>query len=320
MPRRVICVAFDGVQTLDLTGPAEVFAAAGRARGEPVYEVVVASVGAKTCTSSSGMRIETRDLRKVRPGADDIVIVSGGEDAPIRAAIADAELRAWLQRASTKARITASVCSGAFVLAAAGLLDGRRAATHWSACEQLARFFPSVDVDSNAIFVREGRVWTSAGVTTGIDMALAMVEDDLGRDLANDIAARLVLYARRPGFQSQFSDVLVAQAASAEDGLAAALQWARTHLGRADVDSLAHRAGLSVRTLHRRCLDVHGTTPARLLDRLRVEHARALLESRTLSAKELASLSGFGTPARMNRAFTRELGMPPRTYSALHGA
>ena len=319
MPRRVIAVVFDGVQTLDLTGPTEVFACAGRVEGAPVYEVVVASIGGGVCTTSSGMRFETRDLGKVRPSSDDIVIVSGGEDAPIRAAIADVELRACLRRAITKARITASVCSGAFVLAAAGLLDGRRAATHWSACEQLARFFPNVEVDANAIFVREGTVWTSAGVTTGIDMALAMVEDDLGRDVANAIAAQLVLYARRPGFQSQFSDVLVAQT-SDDDKLGPALRWARTHLDRADVESLARRAGLSVRTLHRRCLDVHGTTPARLLDRLRVEHARTLLESRSLSAKELAAKSGFGTPARMNRAFTRELGIPPRTYGALHKA
>lgn len=317
MAPRVVCVVFDGVQTLDLTGPAEVFACVGRALGGVAYDVVVASVGGVTCTTSSGMRIATSDLSAVRPRRDDIVIVSGGEEEPIRDAIRDAALLGWLRRASRVTRIVASVCSGAFVLAAAGLLDGRRAATHWSACDRFAAAFPRVSVDATAIFVRDGTVWTSAGVTTGIDMAIAMVEEDHGREIANDVAARLVLYVRRPGYQSQFSDVLVAQT-SADDRLGEAVHWARSHLERADVESLARKAGLSVRTLHRRCVDTHGTTPARLLDRLRVEHARSLLESRALSAKELAREAGFGTPARMNRAFERELGMRPRTYEALH--
>lgn len=315
--RRIVCVAFEGVQTLDLTGPAEVFACAGRVIGEPVYEVVVTSIGGETCTSSAGMRIGTRDLQRVIPKRDDIVIVAGGEDGPVRAAVADERLLAWIRRASRKVRILGSVCSGAFVLAAAGLLEGRRAATHWSACDRLARAYPRVDVDPNAIFVRDGKVWTSAGVTTGIDMALAIVEEDLGREVANAIAAQLVLYVRRPGFQSQFSEALVAQT-SKDDGLGAAIGWARGHLAEADVDSFARKAGVSVRTLHRRCLDTLGTTPARLLDRLRVEHARALLEDRGLSAKELAVAAGFGTTARMNRAFVRELGMTPRTYGAIH--
>ena len=154
----------------------------------------------------------------------------------------------------------ASVCSGAFILAAAGVLDGKRAATHWMGCDQLARLFPSVTVDANAIFVVDGNLWTSAGVTTGIDMALAMVEQDHGRALADRVAARLVLYVRRPGFQSQFSDAQVAQSDGSEP-LGPAITWARRHLAEADVETLARRAGLSVRTLHRRCLETLNTTP-----------------------------------------------------------
>jgi transcriptional regulator GlxA family with amidase domain len=210
-----------------------------------------------------------------------------------------------------------SVCSGAFLLAAAGILDGKRATTHWSAVARLARLFPAIEVDGNAIFVRDGSVWTSAGVTTGIDMALAIVEDDLGAATADWIAAQLVLYVRRPGFQSQFSDALVAQTSSS-DPLGPAITWARANLRKSDIETLARRAGLSVRTFHRRCLEQLGTTPAKLIDKLRVEHARTLLASSDLPAKTLAAQCGFGNAVRMKRAFERELGMGPRDYRLLH--
>lgn len=316
---RVIVVVFEGVQTLDMAGPAEVFAAASRGGERALYRVEVSSMGGGARTTSSGFAVETRDLSRIRPKREDIVIVAGGDDAVIRAAMADASLRAWLFRAHRVARITASVCSGAFVLAAAGILDGRRAATHWSACATLARLFPNVDVDPNAIFVRDGSVWTSAGVTTGIDMALAIVEADHGKALADDVAARLVLYVRRPGFQSQWSDALVAQTRGG-DPLAEAIAWARRHLDEADVETMARRAGLSVRTFHRRCLDTLGTTPARLVDKLRVERARALLEASDVPSKRLAVECGFGSTARMNRAFDRELGLRPRAYRLLRAS
>lgn len=321
MPR-VLVIAFDEVQTLDAMGPAEVFAAACRRRpGKPLYRVVLASVGGGPRRTSSGITVHTEELRRLRPQATDTVVVAGGEDAPIRAAAADPALRAWLVRAATIVHRMTSVCSGAFLLAAAGLLDGKRAATHWSACDELARRFPEVKVDRNAIFVEEGRIWTSAGVTTGIDMALALVERDHGAALADAVAANLVLYVRRPGFQSQWSDALVAQT-EASDPLGRAIAWARAHLALADVDALARRAGLSVRTLHRRCLAVLGTTPAKLLDRLRVEQARSLIAERGDAGpltKTVAAASGFGNSARMQRAFVRELGMAPRAYRSLHG-
>jgi transcriptional regulator GlxA family with amidase domain len=318
-PPRVVIVGFDGMQTLDATGPAEVFAGASRSLERPVYRITLASIGGGARATSSGVTVATADLRRIAPRASDTVVVAGGGERPLRAALADRALLGWLGRAARVVHRMTSVCSGAFLLAAAGLLDGKRATTHWSATGELARRFPAVCVDGNAIFLRDGRVWTSAGVTTGIDMALAMVEDDHGRAVADDIAARLVLYMRRPGFQSQFSQALVAQT-TGSDPLGPAIAWARANLAAADVEALARRAGLSVRTLHRRCLERLSTTPARLIDKLRVEHARALLATSDLPAKALAAQCGFGNPTRMTRAFARQLGIAPRDYRVLHGA
>jgi transcriptional regulator GlxA family with amidase domain len=318
MPR-VLMVGFEGVQTLDLTGPGEVFAGAARESGRGHYRVAFTSMGGGERVTTSSLPVRTRDLGRVRPRRDDTVIVAGGDERAILAAVGDGRLLAWLRRAVRVVRRMTSVCSGAFILAAAGILDGKRAATHWTGCDRLARMFPRVTVDANAIFVVDGKVWTSAGVTTGIDMALAMVEQDLGRAVADRLAARLVLYVRRPGFQSQFSQALVAQT-SGSDPLGPAIAWARANLGQAGVESLARRAALSVRTLHRRCLETLGTTPGKLIDKLRVEHARTLLAGGGLPAKALAERCGFGNPARLRRAFERELGMGPRDYSALHAA
>ncbi len=313
---RVVIVVFDGVQTLDLTGPAEVFATAGRVRGQPVYEIVIASVEGGELVTSCSLPIRTRKLSALRPQRGDTIVVAGGDTAPITQAISDPRLARWLRRAAPIAQRITSVCSGAFVLAAAGLLDGKRATTHWSACDQLAKLFPAVEVDRNAIFVTDGTTWTSAGVTTGIDMALALVEEDHGRALADEIAARLVLYMRRPGYQSQWSDALVAQAGT--DPLGPTIAWARANLEKADLETLARRAGLSPRTFHRRCLEQLSTTPAKLLDKLRVERARALLAASDLPAKSLAASCGFSSTARMKRAFQRELGLGPRQYRLLH--
>jgi transcriptional regulator GlxA family with amidase domain len=331
-PQRVIVLAFDDVQTLDATGPAEVFALAERlartrrghtARGRshlppaPGYSVVLASPrGGAVCTTS-GLVLATVKLAELSPRASDTVLVAGGEG--VRALLTDAALLRWLVRAARVARL-GSVCTGAFLLAAAGLLDGERAATHWSACARLRSFRPAVQVDADAIFVRSGRLWTSAGVTTGIDMALAMVEEDAGRALADAVAAELVLYVRRPGFQSQFSAALTAQLDTG-DPLAPALRWARAHLRELSVPRLARQAGLSVRTLHRRTHELTGTTPRRLIERLRVEHARTLLcARRPPSLKVLAERAGFESATQMSQAFRRTLGLDPRDVALLFGA
>ena len=315
--RRVILVAYDGAQGLDILGPAEVFASANRAIGRRVYDVIVATADGEPFRVTSGVTIVPARLAAIRPRATDTALIVGGDDAAVRAAVASAETVAWAKRAANVVERIGSVCSGAFVLAVAGILDGRRAATHWSACRLLADFRPQVTVDADAIFVKDGAVWTSAGVTTGIDMALAMVEADHGRRAADAIAARLVLYARRPGFQSQFSDALVAQT-SASDAFERVLAWAREHVReRLYAGSLARRAGLSPRTFHRRCREQFATTPAKLIERLRVEQARTLLATTQLSHDTIAIRAGFGSPNRMARAFKRTLGVAPRSYAAL---
>lgn len=316
---RVIVIGFPGVQTLDAAGPAEVFAAASRdalrdpRRGElrgPAYDVVLASTSGRPVRTTSGFTLETTKLAHVRVRRTDTVLVAGGEEAAIRSAVNDHELLAFVRRAATTAARTASVCSGAFVLAAAGVLDGLRAATHWSSCAELAAFRPAVQVDANAIYVRDGRIWTSAGVTTGIDMALAMVEEDLGRAVSDRVAARLVLYARRPGFQSQFTDALISQR-DGSDPLGVVIQRARAQLRSLDVPRLARLSGMSVRTLQRRCHEALGTTPRRLLEKLRVEHARMLLTSTSRSHKSIAHACGFTSVAQLRVACERELGVTP---------
>ena len=314
---RIVLIGFEGAQGLDIFGPADVFSAANRSLGRVKYQLVFASVGGKRVRCTSGIAVTTTALSTITPRRQDTVLVVGGGARGIRAALASAPLRSWLQRAALKVRRIGSVCSGAFLLAGAGVLDGRRAATHWSVTRELALYRPQVSVDADAIFVQDGKVWTSAGVTTGIDMALALVEEDFGRRVADSVAARLVVYARRPGFQAQFSETLISQS-GADDALTRALQAARQspaqHL---DVPELAHAAGMSLRTLHRRCLAELGATPAKVIERLRTEHARLLVTTTELEAKVVAARSGFESPARMARAFQRTLGMSPRGYRAL---
>ena len=314
MRRRVILVGYDGAEALDLFGPADVFTGACRRLEAPAYDLVFASTGAGAMALTCGATVAACPLATLRPRAADTVLVAGGADPAVTAAASDPALRQWLARAAGIVQRIGSVCDGAFIVAAAGLLDGRRAATHWSSCERLSRLHRTVHVDREAIFVRDGRVWTSAGVSTGIDMALAMVEEDHGRQLADRVAAHLVLYVRRPGFQSQFSEELVAQT-SASDPLGPLVAWARANL-RAPLDAarLARQGGMSVRSLQRQCLRALGTTPAKLVEKLRVEQARILLGTTQLGTKVIAARCGFGSAPRMGRAFARALGVAPRQY------
>jgi transcriptional regulator GlxA family with amidase domain len=275
---------------------------------------MVAAAGGGPIALTSGITVAARRLETLRPQPTDTVLVAGGADAAIDRAAADPTLMAWVSRAARTVARIGSVCDGAMLIASAGILDGRRAATHWASCDRLARLHPKVQVDREAIFVRDGRVWTAAGVSTGIDMALAMVEEDHGRRLADSVAARLVLFTRRPGFQSQFSEELVAQT-SASDPLGPVIAWLRSNLkARLDVDAVARKAGLSVRSLHRCCLQALDLTPAKLVEKLRVEQARTLLATTRLGTKVVAARCGFGSAPRMSRAFDRALGLTPGAY------
>jgi transcriptional regulator GlxA family with amidase domain len=304
--RRVVIVAFPECMSLDVVGPAEVFSSAGP------YEVEVVAPDPEPFFMTNGMQVvPAAGIDDVR-GAIDTLVIAGGEGT--RRAATDPRVIAWVQDAAARSRRVTSVCSGAFVLANAGLLDGRRATTHWQWCDTLAAMFPAVDVERDAIFVADGNTYTSAGVTAGIDLALALVEEDLGRDVALAIARHLVMFLRRPGGQRQFSVQLAAQVA-ARDPLRDVQRFAAEHPG-ADlsVPALARRANLSPRQFSRAFAAEVGTPPGRYVDQVRLEAARRLLEERGQGVEEVARTCGYGTPEAMRRAFVRELGVGPADY------
>ncbi|MFC9793800.1 GlxA family transcriptional regulator [Streptomyces sp. NPDC127584] len=311
--RPVLVVLFDGVQSLDVTGPYEVFAGAARAAGDPeAYPIRTASLDGGPVRAHSGLRLlpDTTLAEAVAGGAPHTLVVPGGEGTRRP----DPALIDWLRGHAPDAGRLVSVCTGALLLAEAGLLDGHRATTHWVACDHLARCYPEVEVDPDPIFVRDGRLATSAGVTAGIDLALALVEEDLGRDVALTVARHLVVFLRRPGNQAQFSVQLAAQTARREP-LRDLQQWITEHpADDLSVEALAARARLSPRHFARAFHAETGTTPGRYVDRVRLEHARRLLEETSRGVEEVARASGYGTSEAMRRAFTRSLGTAPADY------
>ena len=263
--------------------------------------------------------LQTAPIASLAAGSVDTVLVVGGSKAGLQAMAKDDTVRAWMVEACGQARRYGSICTGAFVLAAFGLAQGKRVATHWEATAILGSRHPELDVDANALYVEDGRLWTSAGVTTGIDMCLALVARDLGDAVANAIARRLVLYARRPGYQSQFSPVLAAQA-KADTAFSGLLEWMRAHLAEAlDVERLAEQAGMSPRNFHRRFTEALGETPARFVETLRLDHARHLLEANT-SLKEIAARTGYASQGQFSKAFVRRFGVSPGLFREMHGA
>jgi transcriptional regulator GlxA family with amidase domain len=309
--RRVVILAFPGVQTLDVTGPFEVFAAADRLAGG-AYNIEVVAVSTAPIRTGSGLTIvPDRATASVR-GPIDTLVVAGGTG--VRAAVEDERLVRSVRRSAGRARRVASVCTGAFMLARAGLLDGRRAATHWASAEELARLHPAVRVDPDAIFVRDGDVWTSAGVTAGMDLALALVEEDLGRRVALEVARWLVVFVRRPGGQSQFSSHLRAQAAEREP-LRELQEWMAAHLDSdLTVPALAARACMSERNFARAFGREVEMTPAAYVEALRVDHARVRLETTAQKLEAVAADCGFRTVETMRRSFHRRLGVGPGDY------
>ena len=309
-------MAYPAVQLLDVTGPLQVFASANdfmakAGEGLP-YEIRIVAPSGQSTEASSGMAIAAHPLSPMDAGVDTLVI-AGGEG--VDAAAADTALIDWVRERARQARRVASVCTGAFLLAASGMLDGRRAATHWAFCAELARRFPAVRVESDPIFVREGSVWTSAGVTAGIDLALALVEEDLGRTVALAVARYLVVFLKRPGGQSQFSEVLSLQAA--EDKFGVLHDWLRKHLAEdLSLPVLAGQAGMSERSFSRHYAEATGMTPARAVERLRVEEARRLLSETRMPVKRISQRCGFGSEETMRRSFLRLLSATPEDYRA----
>jgi transcriptional regulator GlxA family with amidase domain len=314
--RIVALVAYDDFQLLDVTGPATVFSAANFGRRRKAYEVVVLSPRGGMVGSNGGVTLATQAFAKFGARPIDTLLIAGAEETALRAVIALPAVRQALPKLVAKTRRFGSVCSGTFVLAALGLLKGRKVATHWEACAALAARYPDLTVDPAALYVVDGRIWTSAGVTTGIDMALAMVEEDCGAEIANGIARRLVLYARRPGYQSQFSPLLDAQI-KAESRFAELIQWMQDNLDQPlDVPALAERAGVTERSFYRRFSAAVGTPPAQFVEKVRLEAARTLIAD-DISLKAVAAKVGL-TPIRLNRAFARHFGIAPRLFRDMH--
>jgi transcriptional regulator GlxA family with amidase domain len=304
--RRVVIAAFPDCMSLDVVGPAEVFATAG------AYEVEVVAPEAEPIFFSNGMRVlPACAMRDVR-GAIDTLVVAGG--AGTRRAATDPDVVEWVRSAAKRSRRVTSVCSAAFVLAEAGLLDGRRATTHWQWCDTLARMYPAVDVERDSIFVVDGSTYTSAGVTAGMDLALALVEEDLGAEAAREVAQQLVVFLRRPGGQSQFSAQIATPAAEREP-LREVQSWIAANPG-ADlsVAALADRAAMSPRNFARAFRRETGLTPAAYVESVRVEQARIALEGSTAQVETIARHCGFGTVETMRRAFHRRLGIGPAAY------
>jgi transcriptional regulator GlxA family with amidase domain len=318
---RVIDVlAFPEVQLLDVTGPVQVFASANDlvevAGGTPPYRVRVVAEGGGGTMASAGVALATDPLTK-RGEALDTLLVAGGEG--VDAAAGNVVLVDWVRHRAAEANRVASVCTGAFMLAAAGLLDGRRAATHWKYCAKLAQRYPAIRVESDPIYVCDGSIWTSAGVTAGIDLALALVEEDLGRSMALAVARYLVVFLKRPGGQAQFSAALALQAG--DDKFGALHDWINQHLADdLSLSILADQVGMSERSFSRHYAEATGQTPARAIERLRLEAAQRLLSETRLPVKRIAQRCGFGSEETLRRSFHRLIDTTPQDYRARFGS
>lgn len=323
--RRIALLALPDCQTLDVMGPGEVFLTASRLHrqaadsSERLYEVEVLAPAGGPLRSGSGLQIVADRPWAEARGPFDTVLVAGGTGSVWRQAGRDPALLDWLRAQDGEVRRMGSVCNGALVLAEAGLLAGRRATTHWLMTDELAAY-PDVEVEPDAIYVRDGHVATSAGVTAGMDLALALVEEDHGRDLALAVARMLVMFLKRPGGQSQFSEPLAAQA-SATGPLERLPAWISEHLADdLSVPVLARQVGMSPRHFARTFVAQFGTTPARYVERVRVERARGELEASPSRIDEVAGRCGFGSADQMRRSFQRHLETTPNDYRRRFGA
>jgi transcriptional regulator GlxA family with amidase domain len=305
--RRIVFAAVPPIQIVDLTAPFEVFARCGGYRVELVSNAPQGRVA-----SSCGLTLcEAKHYGSIR-GPVDTLLVPGGDGA--EELCCDQAFLDWLARMSSRVRRIGSVCTGAFLLAAAGILDGRRAVTHWDWCGRLARQFPRVRVEEDPIFIQDGHVYTSAGVTSGLDLALALVEEDHGHQRALKIARDLVMFLHRLGGQSQFSGLLSAQASSRRP-IEELQGWVLDHLkSDLSVEALAGRCGMSPRHFARVFVNDKGTTPARFVEQIRVEAARLLLEDSRYRVKEIATRTGFGSADSMRRSFLRVMSVTPGAY------
>lgn len=320
--RLVAVLAFEGAQLLDVAGPVQAFASANEiaqetGSGTP-YRIVVVSRRGGPVTTTSGLPLVTSPIaRAIGKSQIDTLIVPGGTG--IHEALKEGPIVAWVRRQASPVRRIASVCTGAFLLAEAGLLTGRRATTHWKSQARLQRQYPGVEVDPDPIYIRDGRIWTSAGITAGIDLSLALIQEDLGRKVAMAVARHLVVFLNRPGGQSQFSAPLEAQIAAANGNapnrFAPLHNWiAENVAGDLRVERLAEQVGMSPRTFARVYTAKMGVTPARMVEKIRIEAVRRSLEESDMPIKQIAAHCGFGQEERLRSAFGRQVGTTPAEY------
>lgn len=313
VPRRVVLVVFDQVKLLDVTGPMQVFNDARLEDGRRAYEVILSSDRGGPIKTDTGMVVASERLDDIAHLEIDTLLVAGG--LPAETPSETASLRASLAHVMDRPRRLGSICVGAFILAELGVLDGREATTHWGKAKRLEEAYPEVKINPDAIFVTSDRIWTSAGVSAGIDMALAMVEDDLGSPAALTVARDLVLFLKRPGGQSQFSVELQRQTVDSRHRFDDLHNWIRSCLSEdLSVPSLAAVAHMSPRNFARVYTRETGESPARAVEHIRVEAARRLLESSSHSIQQIASRVGFGDDERMRRAFVKTYGVSPLDY------
>ena len=318
-PRTIVFLAAPSTQILDVAGPFQVFVRASELfvqedpSHKPPYRVVLASTTPqKAVTTNCGLVLAGAETFRSVRGPIDTLLVAGGSG--VEKAGRDKELLTWLRAAAGRVRRIGSVCTGAFLLAAAGLLDGKRATTHWKWAGELAKRSNRIAVDPDPIYIRDGNTYTTAGITAGMDLALALVEEDLGSPMALKVAREMVLYLRRAGGQSQFSTALSLQASDRRQ-IEEIRTWATDHLHQdLPVEKLAARAGMSPRNFARVFLKDTGTTPARFVERLRVEAARRRLEESRDKLEKIATDCGFGSLSSLRRAFVRALHVAPADY------
>lgn len=316
--RRIALLGYSGVQSLDIAGPLEVFSMANRFGGAKIYDVLLASPEGGKITCNSGLEFANSTPLHDLPDALDTILVAGGSEDALRR-VSDADVLGWLNSRAGRTRRIGSVCSGAFVLAAAGLLDGRRATTHWGFCEAMRSFRPAIRLEPDAIFVADPPYYTSAGVTAGIDLCLSLVEADCGPELALKVARNLVLFMRRPGGQTQYSAGLNVQAAATPRLRQLIADISAEPTGDLSVPELAARVGMSERTFARVFQKETGIGPATFVDIARVNRAKALLESSDWPLARLAERAGFGSVESLHRSFNKRVGVTPGEYRQRFG-
>ena len=312
--RQIVMFAFANAQILDIVGPLQMLSGVNDACGGAAYRLTILAERKGELVTTSGMKLIADGAWDDLPKTIDTMIVAGGDGT--REAVRNKALLAAVRTAAKKARRIVSVCSGSFVLAAAGLLKGKRATTHWQSTDDLARLFPDITVEADAIYVRDGQVWTSAGVTAGMDLALALIREDFGDDMALAIARRHVVFLMRPGGQSQFSAHLSVEA-NAQGKLAKLLRWIPDHVSdELDIPAMARKANMSERNFARVFREETGKTPAHFVECARIDAARRLLTQSEIPVETVARRTGFGSEERMRRAFQRQLKVSPASFRA----